>query len=66
MTFQINGSNGKYTNSDESTNYGRNAINNHFSHLEAPFVNDNNAIPPVFKFTPTEENDANTTWKNVR
>ena len=59
MAFQIDGSSGKYGNSEGSTNYGRNAVSNHLSHMEAPFVNDNNAVPPVFKFTPSLENDAN-------
>lgn len=53
MTFQINGQNGTYDNKikDESTRYGRNAINNNFNNLKTPITNDNNAIPPVFDFS---------------
>ncbi len=53
MTFQINGSNGKYDGkvTDESVKYGRNAVDNHVKYMQAPMVNDNQAIPPVFDFS---------------
>ena len=55
MTFQVNGSNGKYDGkiADESVKYGRNAVDNHVKHMQAPIVNDNFAVPPVFDFAPT-------------
>lgn len=55
MTFQVNGSNGRYDNkvADESVKYGRNAVDNHIKHMQAPMVNDNYAIPPVFDFSPS-------------
>ena len=55
MTFQVNGSNGRYDNSiaDESVKYGRNAVDNHIKHMQAPIVKDNYAIPPVFDFSPS-------------
>lgn len=55
MTFQVNGSNGRYDNkvADESVKYGRNAVDNHIKHMQAPMVNDNFAIPPVFNFFPS-------------
>lgn len=55
MTFQVNGSNGKYDGkvADESVKYGRNAVDNHVKHMQAPIVNDNFAVPPVFDFSPT-------------
>ena len=62
MTFQVNGSNGKYDNkvSDESVKYGRNAVDNHIKHMQAPITNDNYAVPPVFNFSPTAQaEDAN-------
>lgn len=59
MTFQINGSNGRYDSKtlDESVKYGRNAVDNHIKYMEAPLVNDNYAIPPIFDFSPTTEAD---------
>lgn len=55
MTFQVNGSNGRYDNkvADESIKYGRNAVDNHINHMQAPMTNDNFAIPPVFDFSPS-------------
>ena len=57
MTFQINGSNGKYDGKivDESVKYGRNAVDNHVKHMQAPITNDNFAVPPVFDFSPTSK-----------
>ena len=64
MTYQINGSKGIYDSSasNDAVKYGRNAVDNHLNHLEAPFANDNNAIPPVLDFSGSPEaNDANIT-----
>lgn len=57
MTFQVNGSNGKYDGkiADESVKYGRNAVDNHVKHMQAPIVNDNFSVPPVFDFSPTSK-----------
>ena len=57
MTFQVNGSNGKYDGkvTDDSVRYGKNAVDNHIKHMQAPLVNENFAIPPVFKFSPSAE-----------
>lgn len=59
MTFQINGSNGRYDGkiTDESIKYGRNAVDNHIKAMEAPIANENFAVPPVFDFSPTAEAD---------
>lgn len=59
MTFQINGSQGRYDGKviDESIKYGRNAVDNHIKAMEAPIVNENFAVPPVFDFSPTAEAD---------
>ena len=59
MTFQINGSNGRYDGkiTDESIKYGRNAVDNHIKAMEAPIANENFAVPPVFDFSPTVEAD---------
>ena len=59
MTFQINGSNGRYDGKikDESVKYGRNAVDNHIKAMEAPIANENFAVPPVFDFSPTAEAD---------
>lgn len=59
MTFQINGSNGRYDGKvkDDSVKYGRNAVDNHIKAMEAPIVNDNFATPPVFDFSPTPQAD---------
>lgn len=62
MTFEVNGSSGRYDNkvSDESIRYGRNAVDNHDKFMQAPIANENYAIPPVFNFSPnakaSEEN----------
>ena len=55
MTFQVNGSNGKYDGkiADESVKYGRNAVDNHVKQMQAPITNDNFAVPPVFDFALT-------------
>lgn len=55
MTFQVNGSNGRYDGkvNDESVKYGRNAVDNHIQHMQAPMINDNFAVPPVFDFSPS-------------
>ena len=57
MTFQINGSNGRYDGKlkDESVKYGRNAVDNHIKAMEAPIANDNFAKPPVFDFSPSAQ-----------
>ena len=59
MTFQINGSNGKYDGriSDESVRYGRNAVENHTKYMESPIINDNYATPPIFDFSPSVGNE---------
>ena len=62
MVAQVNGSNGRYdnTNFDKSVKYGRNAADNHINYMQVPLTNDNNAIPPVFNFSSsTEAMDAN-------
>jgi len=57
MTYQINGMSGKYDSKidDPSIRYGKNAVENHLKHMEAPLVNDNNAVPPIFDFSPNTE-----------
>ena len=59
MTFQINGSQGRYDGkvTDGSIKYGRNAVDNHIKAMEAPIANENFAVPPVFDFSPTAEAD---------
>ena len=45
---------------DDSIKYGRNAVDNHIKHMQAPFTHENFATPPVLDFTPTKEaQDAN-------
>lgn len=53
MTFQVNGSNGKYDNAvaDESVRYGRNAVENHLKYMEAPMINDTNIPAPILDFS---------------
>ncbi|MBE7711343.1 MAG: hypothetical protein E7Z92_04300 [Cyanobacteria bacterium SIG31] len=55
MTFQVNGSNGKYDKlvADESVKYGRNAVENHLQYMEAPLVNDKDVPAPILNFSPT-------------
>lgn len=57
MTFQINGSSGKYDNMqiDDSAKYGKNAAENMFRYMESPIVNDTHPVPPVLDFMPTAE-----------
>lgn len=47
MTFQINGTNGKYD------NYGKNAVENHLQYMEAPLINDKHKPAPILDFRPT-------------
>lgn len=49
MTYQINGSTGKFD------NYGKNAVENHLQYMEAPLVNDKQTPAPILDFSPTEE-----------
>lgn len=49
MTFQINGSKGKYD------NYGKNAVENHLQYMEAPLINDKHNPAPILDFSPTED-----------
>ncbi len=53
MTYQINGAVGKYD------NYGKNAVENHLQHLEAPLINDKQTPAPILDFRPTEEAQVN-------
>lgn len=57
VDFQINGANGKYDSkvSDPSVKYGRNAVENHISYMEAPLVNDKQTQAPILDFSPTSE-----------
>ena len=57
VDFQINGANGKYDSkvSDPSVKYGRNAVENHISYMEAPLVNDKQTQTPILDFSPTSE-----------
>ena len=57
MTFEVNGSSGRYDNkiNDESLKYGRNAVDNHIKHMQAPITNENFAVPPVFNFSPNAQ-----------
>ena len=57
MTIQVNGANGKYDNNiaDDSIKYGRNAVDNHINHMQAPIANENFAVPPVFDFSPSTQ-----------
>ena len=70
MTFQVNGSNGRYDAkvTDESVKYGRNAVDNHIKLMQSPIANDNFAIPPVFDFMPaakSQESNLNALEKFV-
>ena len=50
---KIDGVKGKYdekTVSNPSVRYGRNSVQNFYSYLQQPLVNDNNAIPPILDF----------------
>lgn len=53
MTFQVNGSNGRYDGkiADDSIKYGRNVVDNHIKYMQSPMANDNFAVPPVFDFS---------------
>lgn len=53
MTFQVNGTNGKYDNTvkDESIRYGRNAVENHLKYMETPLINDRNIPAPILDFS---------------
>lgn len=53
MTYQINGTTGKYD------NYGKNAVENHLQHMEAPLINDKQTTAPILDFRPTEGAQAN-------
>ena len=73
---KIDGSRGKYNEENvknPSVRYGRNSVQNFYSYMTQPIMNDNNATPPIldFGFTPdatdknikamekyTQENDA--------
>ncbi len=61
MTFQINGSQGRYDGKvkDDSIRYGQNSVDNHIKNMEAPLVKDNMAVPPVFDFSPTAQTEEN-------
>lgn len=49
MTYQINGSSGKFD------SYGKNAVENHLQHMEAPLINDKHNAAPILDFSPSEE-----------
>ena len=53
FNLQINGSNGKYDGkiADDSIKYGRNAVENHLSHLEKPFTNHELRPAPILDFS---------------
>ena len=55
MSYQVNGSNGKYGQADFSYNYGRNAVNNNIKTMLSPINNDNYATPPIFNFSTSPE-----------
>ena len=50
---KIDGSKGKYDNTvtNPSVKYGRNAVNNFYSYLEAPIVNDKMNPAPILDFS---------------
>ena len=59
MTFQINGTSGKYDGivKDDSVRYGRNVVENNTKYMETPLINDNGTTAPILEFTPSEKND---------
>lgn len=56
---QINGIKGKYDNEvkDPSTRYGRNAVENLYTYLEQPIINDNMATAPILDFSTNPKAD---------
>lgn len=55
---KIDGVKGKYdekTVSNPSVRYGRNSVQNFYSYLQQPLVNDNNVIPPILDFSAKPE-----------
>lgn len=54
---QVNGSKGPYDKkvTDQSVKYGRNAIENNFTHLEAPIINNVNNPAPILDFSTNPE-----------
>ena len=61
----INGARGKYDekNGDSSVKYGRNAVENHYTYMEQPLVNDKMNTAPILDFSFTEEADKNNAEK---
>jgi len=57
MTFQIDGSAGKYDTlvKDESVRYGRNAVENNLRYMESPIINDRQIPAPILEFSPNPE-----------
>lgn len=50
---KIDGTRGKYTEenvANPSVRYGRNSVQNFYSYLEQPILNDNSATPPILDF----------------
>lgn len=50
---KIDGARGKYTEenvTNPSVRYGRNSVQNFYSYLEKPIINDNHAMPPILDF----------------
>ena len=55
---RIDGISGKYNVNNvqnSSVRYGRNSVQNFYSYLEKPLINDNNAMPPILDFSTNPE-----------
>ena len=61
MAFEINGLKGNYDNSvsDKSVRYGRNAVDNSLTYMEAPLINDKLNPAPILDFTQSQMADVN-------
>ena len=62
LDVQINGAKGLYDDkvADKSIRYGRNAVENHISYMEAPIVNNSMKLAPILDFSFSEQaQDAN-------
>jgi len=59
MAFEINGSAGKYDSisANNSIKYGRNAVENNLSYMEAPLINDKINPAPILDFTQSQMAD---------
>ena len=59
MTFEVNGATGKYNRiiADDSVKYGRNAVENNLTYMEAPLINDKLNPAPILDFSQNQMAD---------